>query len=79
MHPGYKPRRMKRKPPKDTQCDMSVGVDSSGFSPRVKRCPNTATVEFKGAAPVGETWVCDDCAKTLDAHEAERTEAPNAE
>lgn len=59
-------RRMKRKPPKGTRCDMSIGADYTRKQPTVVRCSALATVEFKGGPLGWETWVCDEHAKALE-------------
>lgn len=61
------PRRSRRKPPAGTRCQATVGIDHDfgGHSPRLRLCPNDATVEILDLNPVGETWVCESCAETL--------------
>lgn len=58
--------RTKKRPPSGTRCDSHVGVDPESRAPRLLRCPNQATVEFKGGPLPFETWVCESCAKVLE-------------
>lgn len=67
-------RRSKRKPPKGERCDMMAVGDTRRAAPILVRCSNPATVELLGYAPVGETWVCEPCARKLLARGGERGE-----
>lgn len=58
-------KRTNKKPPKNTRCDAHIGVNNSGPSPQVGRCSNKATIELVGINPVGETWLCEDCANKI--------------
>lgn len=59
-------RRSKRRPPSGERCDIHVGLGEAGPKHTyLKRCPEPATVELLGAAPVGETWVCEKHAEHL--------------
>jgi hypothetical protein len=63
--------RSNKKPPAGYRCDASCGVDYNRRTPRIRSCPNEATVELLGAAPVGETWVCEACAEAILARKKE--------
>jgi hypothetical protein len=64
---NHKPyARQRRKPPKGSRCDAHVGVDAASHQPRVRGCPNEATVELKGGLFPWETWVCEEHAKWLE-------------
>lgn len=64
-------RRTSKKPPKGMQCDAHIGVDPNSRQPRVLRCDKPATVELVGAAPVGESWLCEDHADAILNNEEE--------
>ena len=65
--PKFPPhKRLKRRPTKGERCDLMVGVDYASRSPKLKRCPNMATVAMKGGPFGHEAWVCESCAQSLE-------------
>lgn len=68
-------RKSKKRPPSGTRCDCTTGVECQrGHAPTLVRCAQEATVELLGAAPVGETWVCEEHAAKLLAKPEERAQ-----
>ena len=51
--------KLKSKPPKNTQCDMTVDYDYSGNQPQLIRCTNIATIGVQSFP--AEAWICQSC------------------